>query len=401
MSVAPAFALPFALEAAEPPEARGLARDEVRLMVARPGAPLEHARFLDLPRFLRRGDLLVVNESATLPAALRATRADGTSVTLHLSTPEPAAVAAADAPPPGDGVSTPEGSVVAVPPRRGAESWAVAAADAPPPGGAEAWPVAAATKTRAGERWIVELRRGGARFRGGRCGETLELSGGGRATLVAPFLSAGRLWIAALELPAPLLAFLDEHGAPIRYPHQPRDWPLRDHQTIFARVPGSAEMPSAGRPFSPRVMARLGAGVRIAPIILHTGVSSQERGERPYPERFEVPAATAARVNAARAAGGRVIAVGTTVTRALETVAAPGGRVVAGSGWTSLTVTPERGVRAVDGLITGWHEPDASHLLLLEAVAGRALVERSYAAAVAAGYRWHEFGDSHLLLRAP
>ena len=368
MSVAPAFALPFALEAAEPPEARGLARDEVRLMVARPGAPLEHARFLDLPRFLRRGDLLVVNESATLPAALRATRADGTSVTLHLSTPEPAAVAAADA---------------------------------PPPGGAEAWPVAAATKTRAGERWIVELRRGGARFRGGRCGETLELPGGGRATLVAPFLSAGRLWIAALELPAPLLAFLDEHGAPIRYPHQPRDWPLRDHQTIFARVPGSAEMPSAGRPFSPRVMARLGAGVRIAPIILHTGVSSQERGERPYPERYEVPAATAARVNAARAAGGRVIAVGTTVTRALETVAAPGGRVVAGSGWTSLTITPERGVRAVDGLITGWHEPDASHLLLLEAVAGRALVERSYAAAVAAGYRWHEFGDSHLLLRAP
>ena len=144
-------------------------------------------------------------------------------------------------------------------------------------------------------------------------------------------------------------------------------------------------MPSAGRPFSPRVLARLGRGVGVAPLVLHTGVSSQERGERPYPERFTVPASTAARVNGAHAAGGRVIAVGTTVTRALETAAAPDGSVRAASGWTSLTITPERGVRAVDGLITGWHEPDASHLLLLEAVAGRALVERSYAAAVDAG----------------
>jgi S-adenosylmethionine:tRNA ribosyltransferase-isomerase len=330
------------LDADEPPEARGLARDEVRLMVARAGAPLEHARFLDLPRFLRAGDLLVVNESATLPAALAATRADGTELTLHLSTPDP-----------GDD-----------------------------------------------ERWVVELRRGGARFRGGRAGERLALAGGGHARLVAPYLSAGRLWIAALELPAPVLDHLDAHGAPIRYPHQPREWPLAYHQTMFARVPGSAEMPSAGRPFTPRVLARLGQGVCVAPVVLHTGVSSLERGERPYPERFSVPAETAARVNAAHAAGGRVIAVGTTVTRALETVAAEDGTVTAGSGWTSLTIGPERGVRALDGLITGWHEPDASHLLLLEAVAGRELVERSYSAAVAAGYRWHEFGDSHLLLRA-
>jgi len=359
VSAALASALPSRLEAAEPPEARGLARDEVRLMVARAGEPLVHARFLDLPRFLRRGDLLVVNQSATLPAALPATREDGTSVTLHLSTPEP-----------------------------------------PPRGGGERSALAAASDVRSGERWIVELRRDGARFRGGRCGETLELPGGGRARLVAPYLSAGRLWIAALELPIPLLDFLDAHGAPIRYSHQPRDWPLRDHQTVFSRVPGSAEMPSAARPFSPRVLARLGAGVGVAPIVLHTGVSSQERDERPYPERFDVPAATAARVNAAHASGGRVIAVGTTVTRALETVAAPDGTVAAGSGWTPLTITPERGVRTVDGLITGWHEPDASHILLLEAVAGRELVERSYAAAVAGGYRWHEFGDSHLLLRA-
>jgi S-adenosylmethionine:tRNA ribosyltransferase-isomerase len=334
-------------EPSEPPEARGLARDEVRLMVARGGEPLVHARFLDLPRFLRAGDLLVVNESATLPAALKATRANGTRVDLHLSTPEPRGVAGG------------------------------AAAGARP------------------ERRIVELRRDGERFRGASAGERLELDGGGRAVLVAPYLSPGRLWVARLLLPAPLHGYLAEHGAPIRYSHQPRDWPLAAHQTIFARHPGSAEMPSAGRPFSPRVLARLPAGVGVAPITLHTGVSSLERGERPYPERYDVPPTTAARVNAAR----RVIAVGTTVTRALETVADEDGTVSPGSGWTSLTITPERGVRAVDGLITGWHEPDASHVQLLEALAGRELVERSYAAALAAGYRWHEFGDSHLLFR--
>jgi S-adenosylmethionine:tRNA ribosyltransferase-isomerase len=342
VTAALAFTLPPSLEAAEPPEARGLARDEVRMMVTRADEPPVHARFLDLPRFLRPGDLLVVNESATLPAALSAVREDGTEVGLHLSTPEPYAAATG--------------------------------------------------------RWIVELRRDGARVRDGRAGERLALAGGGRAELVAPYLSAGRLWIAALDLPVPVHDHLDRHGAPIRYAHQRRDRPLADHQTIFARVPGSAETPSAGRPFTPRVLARLGVGIGVAPLVLHTGVSSQERGERPYPERFDVPARTAARVNAARAAGGRVIAVGTTVTRALETAASADGRVTPASGWTSLTITPERGVRAVDGLITGWHEPDASHLLLLEAVAGRELVERSYSAAVAAGYRWHEFGDSHLLL---
>jgi S-adenosylmethionine:tRNA ribosyltransferase-isomerase len=192
-----------------------------------------------------------------------------------------------------------------------------------------------------------------------------------------------------------LESYLAAYGAPIRYAHEPRARPLADHQTIFASEPGSAEMPSAGRPFTRRAIAALRArGVGIARLVLHTGVSSLERGERPYPERYRVPAATAARVNAAR----RVIAVGTTVVRALETVADERGTVHPGEGWTSLTVTPERGVRVVSGLLTGWHEPDASHLLMLEAIAGRELVERSYGAALAHGYRWHEFGDSHLLL---
>jgi S-adenosylmethionine:tRNA ribosyltransferase-isomerase len=305
----------------------------------------------ELPRFLRSGDLLVVNESATIAAAVEAMRADGDRVQLHLSTPDP-----------------------------GGDADACAASGA--------------------ERWIVELRRDGFRVVDGRPGERLELAGGACATL----LDAGggvRLWSAALDLGGrALLDHLAEHGAPIRYAHEPATRPLAAYQTVCARVPGSAEMPSAGRPFTPRLLHALAArGVAVARLTLHTGVSSLETGEPPYPERFAVPAGTAARVNATRRKGGRVIAVGTTVTRALESAAAEDGTVRAAAGWTSLVITPERGVRAVDGLVTGWHEPEASPLLMLEAVAGRRLVERSYAAAVALGYRWHEFGDAHLLLR--
>jgi len=325
------FELPHDLEAAEPPPVR----DEVRLMIARPGEDLVHTRFLDLADHLSPGDLLVVNDSATLPAALPALRADGGAVDLHLSTPDP---------------SNPS-------------------------------------------RWVVEVRSDGHRARARA--ETLRLPHGGTARLIAPYLSPNRLWIAQLDLPEPLLDYLDHHGAPIRYAHEPTARPLEDHQTIFATHPGSAEMPSAGRPFTKRALTRLRErGIGVQRITLHTGVSSQERGERPYPERFAVSRHTAERVNAAQ----RVIAVGTTVVRALETVADTHGVVHPGEGWTNLVITPERPIRGVDALLTGWHEPDASHLLMLEAIAGRELLERSYAAAVAHGYRWHEFGDTHLLL---
>jgi S-adenosylmethionine:tRNA ribosyltransferase-isomerase len=320
------------LAATEPPAIR----DQVRLMVARAGDPLVHTDFLDLADRLEPGDLLVVNDSATLPAALPALRADGEAVDLHLSTPDP---------------SNPS-------------------------------------------RWVVEVRSGGHRARARA--ERLTLPGDAAARLIAPYLSPNRLWVAELELPEPLLSYLKRHGAPIRYAHEPHARPLEDHQTIFATHPGSAEMPSAGRPFSKRALERLRTrGISVQRITLHTGVSSQERGERPYPERYHVSAHTAERVNAAR----RVIAVGTTVVRALETVTDRDGVTHPGEGWTNLVITPERGVRAVDGLLTGWHEPEASHLLMLEALAGRELLERSYAAAVAHGYRWHEFGDVHLLLQ--
>jgi S-adenosylmethionine:tRNA ribosyltransferase-isomerase len=309
------------------------ARDLVRMLVgSRSG--ISHRRFLDLPELLEPGDLLVVNTSATLPAAL------ASSPRVHLSTPLP-----------GD------------------------------------WP------DDGRERWAIELRAGDERYRGGRAGQRIALPAGGRAELLAPFLG-GRLWAARLTLPAPLFDYLAEHGEPIRYRHS-ADRPLADYQTIFATEPGSAEMPSAGRPFSERVLEALEErGIEVATVVLHTGVSSLERGERPYPERFRVPAGTAAAVNAAR----RVIAVGTTVVRALESAAREDGVVGPAEGWTRLVVEPERGVRVVDGILTGFHEADSSHLLMLEAIAGRRLVERSYEAARGDGYRWHEFGDVHLLL---
>jgi S-adenosylmethionine:tRNA ribosyltransferase-isomerase len=342
MSSAVAFELPGRLEAQAPPEARGLERDGVRMLVAsRSDGSLVHARFRDLPAFLLPGDLLVINTSGTMPAALSGRLEDGSPVDVHLSTPVPGG----------------------------------------PPG-----------------RWVVELRRAGAPFRA-RDGAAIALPAGGQAALLAPYVSGARLWIAELKLPLALHAYLRRHGRPIRYRYLREERPLTDYQTVYATEPGSAEMPSAGRPFTPELVTALVArGVVIAPVLLHTGVSSLEEHEGPYPEWFRMPPSTARLVGMTRESGGRVIAVGTTVVRALETVASRDGSVEATEGWTHLVVTPERGLRAVDGLLTGWHEPAASHLLMLEAVAGPQLLERSYRAALSCGYLWHEFGDVHLIL---
>jgi len=338
------FELPRKLEAAEPPEARGLSRDEVRLLVSRrPDGRIVHARFRELPRFLRSGDVLAINTSGTMNAALAAKRADGAPLVLHLSTRLPANL------------------------------------------------------------WTVELRRpdGVATepFRGGEPGEHLDLPEGGGATLHARYPGSLRLWVATLDLPRPLEEYLDENGAPIRYRHVPESWPPGCYQTVYATEKGSAEMPSAGRAFTPEVITRLVArGVQFAPLLLHTGVSSPEDGEPPCEEYYRVPPESARLVNAARRSGRRVVAVGTTVVRALETVAEEDGTVHPGEGWTGLVVTPERPLRAADAMITGWHEPRSSHLAMLEALAGREHLEAAYAAALAEGYLWHEFGDLHLIL---
>ncbi len=208
-----------------------------------------------------------------------------------------------------------------------------------------------------------------------------------------------RLWLTELRLPKPLDRYLAEHGRPIRYGYVSRAWPLATYRNVYALEPGSVEPPSAGRPFTRELITRLVAkGVLVAPLTLHTGVSSLERDETPYPEWYSVPEPTAQLVNAVRGWGGRVVAVGTTVVRALETVSAADGTVEPGEGWTSLVVTPDAGLNAVDGLVTGWHEPRATHLDLLQAAAGEELLEHSYLAALEHGYLWHEFGDSQLIL---
>jgi S-adenosylmethionine:tRNA ribosyltransferase-isomerase len=168
---------------------------------------------------------------------------------------------------------------------------------------------------------------------------------------------------------------------------------------VFARSAGSAEMPSAGRPFTRSLLACLRhSGVQLARLVLHTGVASLEQHEEPYEEWYEVPLRTAELVRATHARGGRVIAVGTTVVRALESSVDASGNVIATAGWTGLVITPERGVRVVDGLLTGLHEPKATHLAMLEAIAGHDVVARAYAEALESEYLWHEFGDVHLIL---
>jgi S-adenosylmethionine:tRNA ribosyltransferase-isomerase len=343
-----AFALPAALEATSPPETRGVPRDQVGLLVAdRRDGSITHERFDRLPEILGGGDLVVINVSATLAAAVPGHRADGTPVRVHFSTAAP----------------------------------------------------------RLGPRWrVVELRsRDGSRPARGRPGETITFAAAGpghpELELVARYAAGTRLLLARLAGELTLPELLAIAGEPIRYGYAARPWPLWAYQNVYAIDPGSAEMPSAGRPMTNRLLARLIArGIAVAPLTLHTGVSSPERHEAPFPERYEVPAMTARLVNATRTGGGRVIAVGTTVVRALETVADGDGTVAADAGWTGLVIDADRGVRSVDGLITGWHEPEASHLNMLAAIAGPALLERSYAEALGRGYLWHEFGDSHLIL---
>ncbi len=359
------FQLPPHLEAGEPPEAQGRSRDQVRLMVSYLATSsssgdirIVHTDFPRLPEFLMPGDLLVINTSGTLNAALNARRADGTLLELHLSTHLPA------------------------------------------------------------DLWSVELRQGDSPFFAARSGERLELPAGASVTLLTTYrsdqrgapersspassplaLAQRRLWIADLRLPMPLDRYLAAYGFPIRYKYVRESWPNSYYQTVYATEPGSAEMPSAGRAFTPELITSLVAnGVQIAPLLLHTGVASLENHEPPYEEYYRVPAETVDRVNAARVSGKRVIAVGTTVVRALETVTGANRVTRPGEGWTSVIITPQRGLFAVDGLLTGFHEPRSSHLSMLEALAGVDHLRQAYRQALEHGYLWHEFGDLHLIL---
>ncbi len=371
-----AVEVPAELSAGMPAEQRGpgLGRDAVRLMVSRGSAEPGHHGFGELPDLLAAGDVLVVNTSPTLPAAVDGRVGDGRGrgepVVVHFSTR------------------------------------------------ADRWHPAGRAVDGC---WAVELRspdgRGSTVPRaGGPAGAVVRLPGGARLELRAPLApGSARLWWARVA-GAEVYGLMRRHGRPIRYGYTDRDQPLEAYRTVFAVDSpggGSAEMPSAARPFTAALVARLvSKGVQFAPVSLHTGVASAEAFEPPYAERFVVPPVTAWLVNAARARrraaarrqrpgapAGRIVAVGTTAVRALESATGTDGRVRAAAGWTELVVTPERGVRAVDGLLTGLHEPTASHLLMLRAVAdGGEALRRAYAAAVRRRYLWHEFGDLHLVL---
>jgi S-adenosylmethionine:tRNA ribosyltransferase-isomerase len=297
------------------------------------GGDVVHARFRDLASLLGRNDVIVMNDSATVPAALSAWREDGSERELHLSTRLPA------------------------------------------------------------DLFVVEITHGGIEpF------ERLRLPGEGRVQIFTRYRDSTRLWIARLWLPAALHTYLTRYGRPIRYRHLVGDWPLARFQNVFASRPGSAEMPSAGRPFTRTLLANLkNYGIETVFITLHAGVSSPERSEPPYEEWYNVPVETAEIVRRTQRRGGRIIAVGTTAVRALESSLDERGRIVASRGWTDLVISPERGLQVVSGLLTGFHEPASSHLAMLEAIAGRDNVRRAYSTALAGGYLWHEFGDSHLL----
>jgi S-adenosylmethionine:tRNA ribosyltransferase-isomerase len=225
------------------------------------------------------------------------------------------------------------------------------------------------------------------------------LPGGATARLLVPYVGSQRLWVASFD--ADVRQLMASYGRPITYPYVRGQWPLSMYQTVYAGPPGSAEMPSAGRAFTPDVLEQLAhRGICFVTLTLHTGVASLEGAETPYAEEYWVPERTAQAVRQAKVDGRRIIAVGTTVVRALESAYdVDSDAVVASHAWTELVVTPERGVRVVDSLLTGFHEPRASHLAMLEAIAGRCHLEKAYAGALAGRYLWHEFGDLHLILR--
>ena len=347
------FSLPSELEASAPPEARGLRRDQVRLMISNYSTnQVKHTRFYNLDKYLNEGDVLVINTSRTRNSALLASRADGTAVELHLST------------------------------HFDDNLWTVEVRAIDEPG-----------KTR----HLEDTHEG----------EILSLPGAGSAMLRGPYTSdcidnsppSETLWLADLNFPQDVDDYLARYGFPIKYNYVKERWPLSFYQTIYATEFGSAEMPSAGRPFTPRLLKRLvSRGIQIAPLILHTGVSNIETHEPPYKEFYRVTSETAHMVNEARAASRRVIAVGTTAIRALETVNNAAGKKHAGEGWTCLVIAPQRGLRAVNALITGMHEPNASHLAILEALAGRPHIKIAYEEALRKSYLWHEFGDVHLIM---
>ncbi|HEY3130410.1 MAG TPA: S-adenosylmethionine:tRNA ribosyltransferase-isomerase [Acidobacteriota bacterium] len=349
MSTPFSFTLPPELSAKEPPERRGIARDQVRLMVIeRATGCLEHTSFDRLGEFLRAGDLLVFNSSRTLPAALNGCAVQGgpcMEVRLAEHLPD--------------------------------DSWLA----------------------------LLLCEDGDPFSCGLRPGMQINFGQGLTATVHERDQRIPRLWkLSFSQYGTELMNTLYRLGRPIRYEYASAPWGLDYYQTVYAREPGSAEMPSAGRAFTWKLLFDLQRrGVEVAYIVLHTGLSSymDDELDAQHPsseEEYYVSQTAAEKINCAHERGSRVIAVGTTVVRALESIAAETGRVHEAHGYTRLRITAHHALKAVDGLLTGLHEPEACHLDLLTAFLPARKIQEAYTEAVRRKYLWHEFGDLNLIL---
>lgn len=343
------FTLPDSLSAKEPPERRGIPRDRVRLMVIdRHTFQVEHSRFDRVGEFLNRGDLLVFNSSRTLPATLTGIeRQTGLRLQIRLAQRLPN------------------------------QDWL------------------ALLVCESGEPFACGLRSG-MQIDFGR---DLTATVGDRDSQIP------RLWqLRFSQSGTKLLDLLYQLGQPIRYEYVASAWGLDDYQTVYAKEPGSAEMPSAGRAFTwQRLFDLKRRGIETTQIVLHTGLSSylDDELDAQHPaseEEYFISEAAAQKINQARIAGKRVIAIGTTVVRALESVVAATGRVQAGHSYTRLHIHANHRLQAVDGLLTGLHEPEASHLDLLTAFLPASVIQSAYQSAIAQSYLWHEFGDVNLII---
>ncbi|TLS34955.1 S-adenosylmethionine:tRNA ribosyltransferase-isomerase [Pseudalkalibacillus caeni] len=339
------FEVPDILNAAVPPERRGVRRDHVRMLIlGRKSGVTQHDRFNRLEDYLKKGDLLVLNASRTVPAVLYASlnregnrNSDETEVRLARKLDD----------------STWECLIVAEDLTEG--------------------DLLAFSTTLFGTVSKVNAN--------------------------SPFATV------SFSLSGPLLFDqIYELGEPVRYEYIKNDWPLDYYQTVYGNIPGSVEMASAGRAFTWEILFKLQKkGVKIAFIHLHTGLTyllddkwhqSPEQNE----EAYHISEEAARMINETKTAGGRVIAVGTTVVRALETAVDPSGQLEKSSGWTNLYIHPEYDLKIADGLITGFHEPEASHLDMLSAFIDPGYLHNAYQEAIERKYLWHEFGDINLIL---
>lgn len=335
------FYLPPSLNASHPPERRGLRRDQVKMMVLdRETGVMVHDRFLQIDRYLNSGDILVLNNSRTIPAILKGTwhrdgKVIGTNVELRLA-------------------------------RKNNDS---------------VWEVLI----------IAKNVNGGDIF---KLSETLE------AKVVGEVFKSPLKIIKFNLQGKDLYDGIYSLGEPIRYEYIQQPWSLDYYQTVFASQPGSVEMPSAGRAFSWELLLKLQEkGVKLVFLQLHTGLSyllDDEYAHSPadHFEEYSIRQEDMEAIIKAKDSGGKVIAAGTTVVRALET-AATNSTI---KGWTNLYITSDYELLLVDGIITGFHEPKASHLDMLAAFIDEKKLIEAYNIAIEQRYLWHEFGDINLII---